>query len=164
MDRPFVSAVVAAAENNAIGRDNQLLWHLPNDLRFFKHTTTGHAIIMGRKTYESVGRPLPNRRNIIVTRQAGYTAEGADVVHSLAAALESCAAAEHVFVVGGAEIYQQALPVTDRVYLTRVHVSLPGDSFFPQLDEQDWKLVSEDHHPADNRHAYGYTFMIYERR
>jgi len=162
MEHPTVSAIVAAAENNAIGKDNQLLWHLPNDLRFFKRTTTGHTIIMGRKTYESVGKPLPNRRNIIVTRQAGYTADGAEVVHSLAAALESCAGEEEVFVVGGAEIYQQALPVVNRIYLTRVHAALPGDSFFPQLDQQSWRLVSADHHPADDRHAYSYTFEIYE--
>lgn len=162
MEHPTVSAIVAAAENNAIGKDNQLLWHLPNDLRFFKRTTTGHTVIMGRKTYESVGKPLPNRRNIIVTRQAGYTADGAEVVHSLAAALESCAGEEEVFVVGGAEIYQQALPIVNRIYLTRVHAALPGDSFFPQLDRQSWRRVSADRHPADDRHAYSYTFEIYE--
>lgn len=162
MEQPLISAIVAVAENNAIGKDNQLLWHLPNDLRFFKRTTTGHTIIMGRKTYESVGKPLPNRRNIIITRQAGYTVEGAEVVHSLAAALESCAGEEEVFVVGGAEIYRQALSVVRRIYLTRVHVSLPGDSFFPELDERDWRLVSEDHHAADDRHAYDYTFEHYE--
>lgn len=164
MERPLISAIVAAAENNAIGKDNQLLWHLPNDLRFFKRTTTGHPIIMGRKTYESVGKPLPNRRNIIVTRQAAYAAEGAEVVHSLAAAIESCAGEPEVFVVGGAEIYKQAIPVVDRIYLTRVHTALPGDSFFPELDEQAWRLVSEDSHPADERHTYGYTFRVYERR
>lgn len=164
MERTFVSAIVAAAENNAIGKDNQLLWHLPNDLRFFKRTTTGHTIIMGRKTYESVGKPLPNRRNIIVTRQTEYAAEGAEVVHSLMAALERCAGEEEVFVVGGAEIYQQALPILNRIYLTRVHVALPGDSFFPELDEQAWRLMAKDSHPADDRHAYGYTFEVYERQ
>jgi len=164
MERPLVSAIVAAAENNAIGKDNHLLWHLPNDLRFFKRTTTGHPVIMGRKTYESVGKPLPNRRNIIVTRQAAYAAAGTEVVHSLAAALEACTGVQEVFVVGGAEIYQQALPFIDRIYLTRVHVVLPGDSFFPQLDEGVWRLVSEDHHPADDRHDYSYTFEIYDRQ
>src|SRR5690606_18758382 len=124
--------------------------------------TTGHTVIMGRKTYESVGKPLPNRRNIIITRQAGYTAQGAEVAHSLAEALESCAGVQEVFVVGGAEIYRQALPITKRVYLTRVHATLPGDSFFPELDKQRWRLVSEDRHAADERHAYGYTFEIYE--
>lgn len=164
MKQPLLSAIVAAAENNAIGKDNQLLWHLPNDLRFFKRTTTGHPVIMGRKTYESVGDPLPNRRNIIITRQPGYTAEGAAVVHSLAAAIEACAGEPEVFVVGGAEIFEQALPVLNRIYLTRVHVTLPGDSFFPELDKQDWQLVSEESHSADERHAYSYTFRIYERR
>lgn len=164
MDRPLVSAIVAAAENNAIGKDNQLLWHLPNDLRFFKRITTGHTVIMGRKTYESVGKPLPNRRNIIITRQATYAAEGAEVVHSLTAALDNCAGEPEVFVVGGAEIYKEALAIIDRVYLTRVHIALPGDSFFPELDEQAWRLVSEESHPADERHAYRYTFQIYERR
>lgn len=164
MERPLVSAIVAAAENNAIGKDNQLLWHLPNDLRFFKRTTTGHPVIMGRKTYESVGKPLPNRRNIIITRQTGYAVEGAEVVHSLTEALESCTGEAEVFVVGGAEIYDQALPVVDRIYLTRVHAVLSADSFFPELDEREWLLVSAESHPADSRHAYSYTFGIYERR
>ncbi len=162
MKQPLISAIVAAAENNAIGKDNQLLWHLPNDLRFFKRTTTGHTIIMGRKTYESVGKPLPNRRNIIITRQPGYAVEGAEVVHSLTAAFERCAGQDEVFVVGGAEIYRQALPAVGRIYLTRVHATLPGDSFFPKLDERNWRLVAEDHHAADDRHAYRYTFEIYD--
>ncbi|MGV3762971.1 dihydrofolate reductase [Parapedobacter sp.] len=162
MEQPLVSAIVAAAENNAIGKDNQLLWHLPNDLRFFKRTTTGHTVIMGRKTYESVGKPLPNRRNIVITRQEGYTVQGAEVAHSLAEALGSCAGEDEVFVVGGAEVYRQALPITNRVYLTRVHATLPGDSFFPELDKQRWRLVSEEHHLPDDRHAYGYTFEIYD--
>ena len=164
MERPLVSAIVAAAENNAIGKDNQLLWHLPNDLRFFKRTTSGHTIIMGRKTYESVGKPLPNRRNMIITRQSGYAVEGAEVFHSLGAALQHCAGEPEVFVVGGAEIYQQALPVVDCIYLTRVHAEIVGDSFFPTLDEKEWRLVSEDSHPADERHAHSYTFEVYERR
>ncbi|HWK99396.1 MAG TPA: dihydrofolate reductase, partial [Parapedobacter sp.] len=135
-----------------------------NDLRFFKRTTTGHTVIMGRKTYESVGKPLPNRRNIIITRQAAYAVEGAEVVHSLTAALDKSADESEVFVVGGAEIYKEALAIIDRIYLTRVHITLPGDSFFPELDEQTWRLVSEDSYPADERHAYRYTFQIYERR
>lgn len=163
MNKPFVSAIVAAADNNAIGKDNQLLWHLPNDLRFFKRTTSGHAVIMGRKTYESVGKPLPNRRNLVVTRQKDYTLEGAEVVHSLEAALARCANEKEVFIVGGAEIYRQALPATNRVYLTRVHADLSGDTYFPELDERDWVLVSEQKHDPDERHAYGYTFKVYER-
>ena len=164
MRQPLLSAVVAAAENNAIGKDNQLLWHLPNDLRFFKRTTTGHTVVMGRKTYESVGKPLPNRRNIIITRQAGYKVAGTEVVHSLSEALERCADEEEVFIVGGAEIYRQALPLLDRIYLTRVHAQPEGDSFFPELDDEAWKLVAEERHSADERHAYSYAFRIYERR
>lgn len=164
MDNRFVSAIVAAAENNAIGKDNELLWHLPNDLRFFKQTTSGHAVIMGRKTYESVGKPLPNRRNLVVTRQKDYVLEGAEVVHSLEAALARCSDETEVFIVGGAEIYRQALPFTHRVYLTRVHAELPGDAYFPDLDERDWVLVSEEKHNPDERHAYGYSFQVYERR
>lgn len=163
MDKPLLSIIVAAAENGAIGKDNQLLWHLPNDLKFFKRTTTGHPIIMGRKTYDSVGKPLPNRRNIVITRQPGYVIEGADVVHSLEEALALCAAAAAVFIVGGAEIYRQALPVVRQVYLTRVHALIEGDSFFPPLDENEWTLVSAETHPIDERHAYSYTFMKYER-
>ena len=164
MDNRFVSAIVAAADNNAIGKDNELLWHLPNDLRFFKQTTSGHAVIMGRKTYESVGKPLPNRRNLVVTRQKDYVLEGAEVVHSLEAALARCADETEVFIVGGEEIYRQALPITHRVYLTRVHANLPGDAYFPSLDERDCVLVSEEKHNPDERHAYGYSFQVYERR
>lgn len=163
MERPFVSAIVAAAENNAIGKDNQLLWHLPNDLRFFKRTTSGHPIIMGRKTFESVGKPLPNRRNIVVTRQPDYAVEGGDVVHSIQAALALCAENAEVFIVGGAEIYKQALAILGRIYITRVHTEVAGDTFFPDIDEQDWVLVSEEFHAPDERHAYAYTFMVYER-
>ncbi|SEL08720.1 dihydrofolate reductase [Parapedobacter koreensis] len=163
MDKPIISAIVAAAENNAIGKGNELLWHLPNDLRFFKQTTSGHTVIMGRKTYESVGKPLPNRRNIVITRQPEYVLKGAEVVHSLDEALQRCTGDGEVFIVGGAEIYRQALPVTDRIYLTRVHATLAGDAYFPELDKPDWALVSAERHEPDERHAYGYTFMYYER-
>lgn len=164
MKKPFVSAIVAAAETGAIGKENKLLWHLPDDLRFFKRTTSGHAVIMGRKTYESVGRPLPNRTNVVITRQKDYKLEGAEVVHSLEAALEACADEKEVFIVGGADIYRQALPVADRVYLTRVHADLEGDSYFPRLDNVEWALQSAEHHGSDDRHAYAYTFEVYERK
>ncbi|MGK6351442.1 dihydrofolate reductase [Parapedobacter sp. DT-150] len=163
MEKPVVSAIVAAATNGAIGKDNQMLWHLPNDLRFFKRTTSGHPVIMGRKTFESLGKPLPNRRNIIITRQPDYAVAGAEVVHSLAAALERCTDEGAVFIVGGAEIYRQALPIIHRIYLTRVHTSVNGDAYFPKLDETEWTLVSAEDHAPDERHAYGYTFMLYER-
>ncbi len=163
MRRPFVSAIVAAADNNAIGKDNRLLWHLPNDLQFFKRTTLGHPIIMGRKTYESVGRPLPNRRNIIITHQPDYAVEGAEVAHSLQEAMALCIGNNEVFIVGGAEIYKQALPILGRIYITRVHTEVAGDTFFPDLDELEWVLVSEENHAPDDRHAYAYTFLVYER-
>ncbi|WP_257667684.1 dihydrofolate reductase [Parapedobacter tibetensis] len=163
MDKPFLSIIVAAAENNAIGKDNELLWHLPNDLKFFKQTTTGHPIIMGRKTFDSVGKPLPHRRNIIITRQPDYVIEGAEVVQSLEEAVACCKGRTEVFIVGGAEIYRQALPLVSRVYLTRVHASMEGDRYFPELDENEWVLVSSESHLPDERHAHGYTFMVYER-
>ncbi len=163
MDKPFVSAIVAAAENNVIGKDNKLLWHLPNDLRFFRRTTSGHTVIMGRKTYESVGNPLPNRRNIVITHQTDYNQPGVEIVHSLEEALKQCAGEREVFIVGGAEIYRQALPIMGRVYLTRVHAEIAGDTYFPDLDESDWVLISEEAHAPDERHVYPYTFLVYER-
>ena len=124
--------VVAIAKNNAIGKDNQLLWHLPKDLKHFKEITSGHTIIMGRKTYESVGKPLPNRRNIIITRQ-NITIEGCEVVNSIEDALKLCAGEDEVFIVGGAEIYKQAMALTDRIYLTIVHHEFEGDTYFPEI-------------------------------
>jgi len=163
MDRPIISLMVAAAENNVIGKDNRLLWHLPDDLKFFKQTTSGHSIIMGRKTYESVGRPLPNRRNLIITRQARYTVEGAEVVQSLNDALARCTSEKEVFVVGGGEIYRLALPLADRIYMTRVHAVPEGDVYFPVLNPEDWSLVWSEHHEPDERHNVGFTFMRYDK-
>lgn len=163
MEEPVITIIVAAAENNAIGKDNDLLWHLPNDLKFFKQKTSGRSLIMGRKTFESLDGPLPKRRNLIVTRQSNYQASGAEVVHSLPEALALCAGEEEVFIGGGAEIYKQALPFVDRIYLTRVHTHIQGDSYFVDLDEQEWNLVSTERHSADDRHAFAYTFMLYER-
>ncbi len=156
--------IVAAATNQAIGKDNQLLWHLPNDLRFFKKTTTGHPIIMGRKTYESVGKPLPNRRNIVISRQSDYQADGIETVQSLDEAIALAGQdTDEIFIVGGAAIYALALDRTDRIYLTRVHASPAADTFFPEFDEAAWLLVSHEAHPADDKHAYAYSFLVYER-
>src|ERR1700761_936022 len=130
----IVSAVVAISENHAIGKDNKLLWYLPNDLKHFKEITTGGCIIMGRKTFDSVGKPLPRRCNIIITRQANVTIEGCEVVNSVEAALALCENEAEVYIVGGAEIYKLALPQTDRIYLTIVHKQFEGDSFFPEID------------------------------
>jgi dihydrofolate reductase len=157
-----VSQVVAISENHVIGKDNKLLWHLPNDLKHFKEITTGHTIIMGRKTYESVGKPLPRRRNIIVTRQA-IAIEGCEVVNSIAAALARCADEDEVFIVGGAEIYKQSLHLTDRIYLTIVHKAFDGDSFFPELDKAEWEEVCREDHLPDEKNRLSYSFITLER-
>lgn len=163
MGKPVLSIIVAAAENNAIGKDNELCWHLPNDFKFFKQKTMGRSLIMGRKTFESLDGALPRRRNIVITRQLDYQPAGAEVVHSLTAALERCEGEEEVFIGGGAEIYQQAIVLVDRIYLTRVHTHVDGDSYFVALNAAEWNLVSAEHHEADERHAFAYTFMQYER-
>lgn len=158
----MINIIVAADENNTIGKDNDLIWHLPDDLKFFKQKTSGHPIIMGRKTFESVGRPLPNRTNIIITRDKNYQVDGCVVVNSLDEAL-STTEDEEVFIVGGAEIYKQALPYTDRVYLTRVHDSFDGDRFFPELGS-DWEEVESILHPIDEKHVHAFTFQTYIKR
>jgi dihydrofolate reductase len=162
----IVSVIVAASENNVIGRDNQLPWHLPVDLKYFKQTTMGKPIIMGRKTFESVGRPLPGRPNIVITRQADYSREGLIVTASIQEALEAAKAfnTDEVFITGGSEIIAQALPsLVQRVYLTRVHADVEGDAFFPVIAKEHWKLVSSKPHPADEKHAYALTFEVWEK-
>lgn len=157
-----VTIVVAIAENYAIGKNNQLLWHMPADLKHFKQITSGHTVIMGRKTYDSVGKPLPNRRNIIITRQE-ITIPGCEVVTSVEEALELCADEEEVFIVGGAEIYKLAMNKTDRIYLTIIHHSFDADTFFPEIDYMEWKEVSREDHTADEKHKYAYSFIKLER-
>lgn len=158
----IVSIVVAIADNHAIGKDNKLLWHLPKDLKHFKEITTGGTVIMGRKTYDSVGRPLPNRRNIIVTRQS-ITIEGCEVVNSVEAALALCANDAEVFIVGGAEIYRQAMHLTDRIYLTIVHDNFEADTYFPEIEENIWKETERQDHEADEKNAFAYSFITLER-
>lgn len=159
------SIIVAAAQNNAIGKANGLLWQMPEDLKFFKRTTSGHTVIMGRKTFESVGKPLPNRRNIIITRQKNYQVEGAEVVHSLDEALALCDPAEENFIVGGAEIYSQAMDKVDRIYFTLIYGEFKdADTFFPPILQDLWQLVSEDYHSTDDKNPYDYNFMVYEKR
>jgi dihydrofolate reductase len=153
-----VSIVVAISENHVIGKDNKLLWYLPNDLKHFKDITTGHTVIMGRKTYESVGKPLPKRRNIIITRQP-ITIEGCEVVNSIDAALQLCKSEAEVFIVGGAEIYKQSLKLTDRIYLTIVHKDFDGDSSFPELDKEEWKEVSHEDFEPDDKNNLPYSFI-----
>lgn len=159
----MISMIVAADENNLIGKDNQLIWHLPDDLKFFKEKTSGHCIIMGRHTFESVGKPLPNRTNIIITRDKNYLAEGCKVVHSLEDALELAKEDENPFIVGGEQIYRLALPVADRIYLTRVHHEFEGDRHFPELGEE-WVETESVPHAANEKHEFAFTFKTYERR
>ncbi|GAA4088231.1 dihydrofolate reductase [Mucilaginibacter panaciglaebae] len=157
-----VSIVVAIAENHAIGKDNKLLWHLPKDLNHFKETTSGGTVIMGRKTYDSVGKPLPNRRNIVITRQQIEIA-GCEVVNSLQAALDLCRSQDEVFIVGGAEIYKQAMPLTDRIYLTIVHENFEGDTYFPEIKSDMWKETGRADHEPDERNLFPFSFITLER-
>ncbi|WP_207513250.1 dihydrofolate reductase [Longitalea luteola] len=162
----ILSQVVAAADNNAIGKNNQLLWTLPNDMKFFKNTTWGMPVIMGRKTYESLGKPLTGRTNIIVTRQQDWKPDGVIVVNDIKAAMAAAAEtdAKEAFIIGGGEIYRQTLPITQRVYLTRVHTSLDADTYFPELNEADWELLSQLDFSADEKHAYAYSFQVWQRK
>jgi len=161
----IINIVVAASENNVIGKDNQLLWNLPNDMKFFKNTTWAMPVIMGRKTFESMGKVLPGRTNIVITNRKDFEAPGAHVVNSLDAALAiaSGTAAKEVFVIGGGEIYRQALPYCDRVYLTRVHTTLDGDTFFPELPAQEWSRHAVLNFPADEKHAFAYSFERWDK-
>lgn len=157
--------IAAVAENDALGKDNTLLWHLPDDFKRFKTITTGHTIIMGRKTFESFPRPLPNRPHIIITRDRSYNTSYSEctVVHSLDEALDLVAKQELVFIIGGGEIYTQAMSVSDKLEITRVHESYEADTFFPKIDPKIWKLVKEEHHPSDERHSVPFSYLTYTR-
>ncbi|MFT6844923.1 MAG: dihydrofolate reductase [Flavobacteriales bacterium] len=158
-----VNIIVAMAENNTIGKDNKLLWHLPNDLKFFKQTTMGCPIIMGRKTYESIGRLLPGRENIIITRSNDYEVEGAIICHSLDAAIDS-SSTKQVFVIGGGEIYKQAMSICHKLFVTRVHQEIEGDTFFPAINEQEWSLTWFEKQQSDEKNMLAHTFQRYERK
>ena len=164
-----LALIVAAAENGVIGRNNALPWYLPEDLRYFKRVTMGKPIIMGRKTFESIGKPLPGRANIVITHNAGYQAQGVSVVHSLAEALELARdiarldGAEEVVVIGGADIYRAALPHADRIYLTEVHASVEGDAVLPAIDWTRWRETCREHHAAQTPRDFDYSFVCYER-
>lgn len=161
----MTSIVVARADNGVIGRNNQLPWHLPADLRHFKQLTSGHPVVMGRRTYESIGRPLPNRRNIVVTRQTDWQAEGVETINSVLGALELARQTdEEVFVIGGAEIYRAALPAVTTVYLTEVHHAPEGDAVMPDFDAETWREESRERHEPDERHAHAYSFVTLRRR
>ena len=160
------SLVVAAAENNAIGKNNQLLWHLPNDLKFFKNTTWGMVVIMGRKTFEAVNKPLPGRVNIVITRQPDWKREDTIIAENLNDALQIAAEThfKEAFVIGGGEIYKQAMAVADKIYITIVHATLEADTFFPVIDEKEWELVSNEDFKKDAKHQYDYSFQTWVRK
>jgi dihydrofolate reductase len=161
-----ISLVVAVSENQVIGKDNQLLWRLPNDMKFFKNTTWAMPVIMGRKTFASLGKALKGRTNIVITRNPSWSAEGVQCAPSLeqALVLAQDTDALEVFVIGGGEIYREAMPLAHRIYLTRVHAAFEGDTYFPVLESSDWKKVSELDFTADEQHAYAYSFQVWERR
>jgi dihydrofolate reductase len=161
----ITSIIVAFAQNKAIGKDNQLLWHLPADLKYFRQLTTHHHIVMGRKTYESIGRPLPNRTNVIITRDQQYEAAGCTVVHSLAKALEICRANNETeaFIIGGGEVYNQSLVLADKLYVTEVKAEVPGDVFFPAIDAALFKETCREAHVKDEKHEFDFDFVTLER-
>lgn len=161
---PIVSIVVAASTNNAIGVNGALPWHLPEDLKRFKSITLGNPIIMGRLTHESIGRPLPGRQNIVMTRQADYRASGCDVVGDPQQALQAAAGAGRVMIIGGGQVYRQFLSLASEVYLTRVHTTVAGDAFFPPLHDAEWALDESEDFAADNRREHGFSFELYRRR
>lgn len=160
-----ISLIVAAATNHAIGKNNQLLWNLPNDMKFFKNKTWALPVLMGRKTYEALGKPLQGRFNIIITRQHNWHPEGTELAHSLDEAVKMAYAADYkeIMVIGGGQIYKEAMSVADRIYLTRVDAVLEGDTHFPVLDTNIWEMISEQSFPADEKHAYAYHFQVWER-
>ena len=159
-----VTLVVAAAENDAIGRGNALPWHLPDDLKHFKRVTLGKPVLMGRKTFDSIGKPLPGRVNIVVTRDANYHRDGVVVVHDLDAALRAAGDAPEIMGVGGADLFRALLPRATRVHLTRVHARVDGDVFWPGLDASAWQRVASEPHAIDERHAHAMSFEVWEKR
>lgn len=161
-----LSIIVAVAENNVIGKDNTLIWHLPADMKFFKEKTTGHYIITGRKNYESIPekfRPLPNRTNIVITRQKEYVAPGAIVVSSIEDALNKIKNETEAFIIGGAEIYRQVMDKCDTIYLTQIHHSFEGDAFFPAIDNNKWKEIKRTDFQSDEKNKYAYSFIELEK-
>lgn len=156
--------VVAMARNRVIGRDNQLPWRLPDEIAYFKRVTMGHPIVMGRRTYESIGKPLPGRRNIVVTHDRGYQAPGCTVVDSLGEAWQAAGHAEEVCVIGGTSLFRESLPIADRIHLTLVEADVPGDTYFPEFDRGEWRETEVMRHAADERHVYPFRILLLERK
>lgn len=155
--------IAAASENNGLGKNNELVWHLPDDFKRFKRITSGHHIIMGRKTFESFPKPLPNRTHIIITRDKKYTAADCLIAHSLEEALVLAKKDQNPFVIGGGEIYHLALPHADEIELTRVHTKVDADAFFPEIRKQEWELVADEFHPEDDKHQHPFTYQTFKR-
>ncbi len=159
----IISLIAAVSENGVIGKGDGLPWHLPPDMQHFKQSTMGKPVVMGRKTFETLEKPLPGRTNIIVTRQANYNQDGCVVVHSLEEAYQAAGDAEEVMIAGGAAIYKAALPVADRMYLTRIHETFEGDVFFPDFNWREWREVEREDY-SDSDQPYDYSFVTYERK
>jgi dihydrofolate reductase len=160
-----ISIIVAVAENLAIGKDNQLLWHISEDLKRFKKLTTGHTIVMGKKTFESLPvRPLPNRTSIVITDIPGEKTEGCVMAYSIEEAIRLCPENEESFIIGGGSVYRQFLPLADKFYLTLVHQPFEADTFFPEIDYSKWNLISKEDYPADEKCPYNYSYLIMERK
>ncbi|HEU5145439.1 MAG TPA: dihydrofolate reductase [Chryseosolibacter sp.] len=164
----IVSAIAALSRNRVIGKNNDLPWKLPDDMKFFMETTRGHHVVMGRRNYDSLHekyKPLPQRTNIVITRQQNFKAPGCEVMHAVEPALDLARknGESECFIIGGAEIYQLAMPYTTRLYMTEIDAVIEGDTFFPEFNPSDWKEISRQHHPADQRHAYAFDIVVYDR-
>ncbi|RDI52355.1 dihydrofolate reductase [Flavobacterium glaciei] len=160
----MIIMIAAVAENNALGKNNELIWHLPNDFKRFKSLTSGHHIIMGRKTFESFPKPLPNRTHVIITRQKGYQAEGCIIVDSMEKALAVCPEDKNTFIIGGGEIYTIGLPFADKLEITRVHHNFEGDAYFPEINDEEWKIIVSEYNEKDEKHLYDYSYQTFIRK
>ncbi len=160
----IISLVAAAGNNNVIGGNNKLLWRMPTDMKFFMNLTMNHCVIMGRKTYESFGKPLKNRRNIIVTRDKTFLVAGCEVVHSLDEAISTVKGEKEVFIIGGAEIYRQSMDIANKIYLTRVYGDFEGDAYFPDINHEKWAQTLISEHPADEKNPYPFAFLEYIKK
>ncbi len=160
----MITLIVAIGKNNELGKENDLVWHLPNDFKRFKKLTTGHHIIMGRKTFESFPKPLPNRVHVVITRNEKYKREGTIIVHSMKEALQIAKNDTQPFIIGGGEIYSLGIPIADKIELTRVHGSFDADTFFPEIQINEWELIKEEHHDIDEHHKYAYTYLTYLKK
>lgn len=160
----MISLIVAIADNRVIGKDNQLIWHSPADLKRFKQLTMGHHMVMGRKTFDSIGKALPGRTSVVITRQQDWKKENVITADSLQTALNLCGNDSEIFIIGGAQIFASALPLADKIYLTHIHHTFDGDVFFPELKEDHWEITFNELHKADEKNPFDYSFINYERK